>query len=262
MDRPVFSIITPVHVWNDYRKGSLQRAIKSVEQQTFQDFEMIVVDDGSPIEFSVPDWVKVIHQPHAERIHALNTGFKNAQGHWFTLLDSDDAYEQNYLERFLHHIGENPDNKLFNCASVFHHADGAKTQRDSFKPDHAEIGHQVFGGGNIVNGTFVWHRNVYETMGGFPEDKIGIDCSSINYGGVRDLYMHTPYDFSAAAQLEFPEIQQYFFVDHENEPNKIIKELGNPWGNDFYLFYKYTRRYQTVPFDEYLLNVYIKKGVE
>ena len=47
-------------------------------------------------------------------------------------------------------------------------------------------------------------------------------------------------------------------VDHVNEPNKIIKELGNPWGNDFYLFYKYTRKYHTLSFKEYLYIVHLK----
>ena len=48
----------------------------------------------------------------------------------------------------------------------------------------------------------------------------------------------------------------YFMVNFEDEPDKIIKELGNPWGNDFYLFYKYTRQYVSKPIDEYLYIVH------
>jgi len=68
--------------------------------------------------------------------------------------------------------------------------------------------------------------------------------------------MGSPYDFAAAAQLEFPELRKHFMVDHENEPNKIIKELGNPWGQDFYLFYKYTRKFHSKPVKKYLYIVH------
>ena len=68
--------------------------------------------------------------------------------------------------------------------------------------------------------------------------------------------MNTPYDFSAAAQIEFPELRQFFMVDHEAEPHKIIKELGNPWGQDYYLFFKYTRKYHSKAVREclYIVN--------
>ena len=110
-----------------------------------------------------------------------------------------------------------------------------------------------------MNGTFVFHRSIYEDLGAFPPHHIeNIDCSSLNYGGIRELWMTSPYDFSAAAQLEFPELQKYFMVDHVAEPHKIIKEFGNPWGQDHYLFYKYTRKYHSKPIDKYLYKVNLK----
>ena len=107
-------------------------------------------------------------------------------------------------------------------------------------------------------------------MGAYPPIWIkNVDCTELNYGtsyGVkqpRDLFMGTPYDFSAAAQMEFPEIRPFFMVNVDSEPNKIIKELGNPWGNDYYLFYKYTRKYHSKPIEqEYLYIVHPKTGVE
>ena len=99
-----------------------------------------------------------------------------------------------------------------------------------------------------------------------------IDCSPINYNprdknweqipGERDLYAWTPYDVAAWFQMEYPEQRKFFMVDHVNEPSKIIKEIGNPWGNDHILFYKYTRKYHSKPIDEYLYVVHLKKGVE
>ncbi|HDY86859.1 MAG TPA: glycosyltransferase, partial [bacterium] len=177
------------------------------------------------------------------------------------LLDSDDEYMPDYLEKVDKMFQENPEYKLFNFGCFFEHSDegGKRLKRGPFIPKEREIGHEVFGGGNIVNGTFAFHRSVYEDLGAYPSALIkDIDCSEINYGKVRDLHMNTPYDFSAYAQLEYPEIRQFFMVDHEAEPNKIVKELGNPWGNDYYLFYKYTRKYHSKPVDENLYVVHIR----
>ena len=44
----------------------------------------------------------------------------------------------------------------------------------------------------------------------------------------------------------------------EGVVGKVIKELGNPVGNDFYLFFKYTRVYHSLPLDLYLYQVFLK----
>lgn len=259
---PKFSIITPVHLWNDHRVEMFLHCIDSVAQQTFKDFEWVVVDDGSVMDFR---WdlikeaginAKIIHKTHEERVIAYNKAFEVAEGEWFTLLDSDDAYKPNALMKLAARIEKYPKDKMFNFGAMYKHKDGTVTYRDPFKPRRKKVGHVPFGGGNIVNGTFIFHRSIYDDMGGYPQDLIkDIDCTSINYGGVRDLWMGSPYDFSAAAQLQYPQIQEYFLVNHEAEPEKIIKELGNPWGQDFFIFYKFTRKYHSRVFKEYLYIV-------
>lgn len=261
---PRFSILTPVHLWNIDRVDWFLRCIESIKDQTFKDFEWIVVDDGSTVTdfnwslvVAAHSSVKLIHKEHEERVIAYNEAFKEAQGDWFVLLDSDDELKPNALEKLDQVITKYPNEKMFNFGAVYVSKEGKMTYRDPFFIERKAVGHKKFGGGNIVNGTFVWHRSIYEDLGGYPKSHFeNIDCSPINYGGIRELHMNTPYDFSAEAQLEFPEIREYFMVDHENEPHKIIKELGNPWGQDYYLYYKYTRKYHSRIFKEYLYIVY------
>ena len=265
--KPFFSIVTSVNLWNEERVTQFLRCIESVRNQVYRNFEWVVVDDGSNVDFlwkevldngTIPK-VKLIHKPHEERVIGYAAGFENVDGMWITLLDSDDEYDPYYLATCANMIEENPMYKLFNFGSVHIFKDGKIMKRNAFKPKELEEGHKVFGGGNIVWGTFIFHKSVYEDMGAFPPAVIeNIDCSEINYGGIRNLYMNTPYDFSAAAQMEFPQLRQYFMVDHEAEPEKIIKELGNPWGNDHYLFLKYTRKYHSKPIDTYLYIVHQK----
>ncbi len=257
---PKFSIITPVHVWNQDRADQLIRAIKSVENQTYQNFELIIINDGSILPVDVPHhpWLRVLNQEHLERIIAYNLGFKETRGDWFVLLDSDDEYDPNYLQECANFIKEFPEYKMFNFGCRFIHKDGEVTARDAFQPKELEVGHEVFGGGNIVNGTFIWHRSVYDLLGAFPPAEIpeGIEVPWYRKGA---LSMCSPWDFSSYAQAEFPEIQQFFQTKHPDHPAGLPKELGNPWGQDFYLFYKYTRKYHCKPIlEKYLYLVHPK----
>lgn len=262
---PRFSVITPVHLWNNKRVEMFLKTIDSMKSQTFKDIEWVVVDDGSTLPFNwdllkkLPFNVTIIKKKHEERVLAYNAAFREAVGEWFTLLDSDDEYRPNTLEKLDGVIKKYPNSKMFNFGAVYQHTDGNYTHRKPFNLKRRAIGHEKFGGGNIVNGTFIFHRSVYDDLGAYPGDKEGyvrnVDCSILNYGGKRDLYMGTPYDFSAAAQLEFPEIMEYFMVKHPDHPEGLVKELGNPWGQDYYLFYKYTRKYHSRIFYEYLYLV-------
>lgn len=219
--------------------------------QGFTDYEHILVNDGSVIEVDISgDKRIVIKDVHNERVNALRLGMSKATGEWMTFLDADDELLSHSLEMFNQAIEKYPKFKVFNFGSVHLWKDYTLHVRGAFQPKQTKFGHEPFGPGQIVNGTFIFKRSVYEKEGGFPEmDIIGIDTTDINYGGVRNLCMCSPWDFSAYAQMEFPEIRPLFNFDKEAEPYKVIRELGNPWGNDFYMFYKYTRKHHSKAFD-------------
>lgn len=253
-----FSIITPVYlskVEEERRVPLFARCIESIREQDYDhdNFEHIIVNDGSTIPFNVPDypWIKLINQENLQRLTAYNTGLKKATGDVFCLLDSDDEYDPTFLSRIRHHFRKNKEYKMLNFGARYIHSDGKETARDPFEPEEKEVGHEVFGGGQIVNGTFVFKKEVYKALGGFPE---GIKTIDVPWYKKTELFWTSPYDFSAYAQAEFPEIQPYFQVEHPDHPAGLPKELGNPYGNDFYLFYKYTRKYHSKPIKE---NLYI-----
>jgi glycosyltransferase involved in cell wall biosynthesis len=242
-----FSIITPCYIGNDekgqQREKDLERAIRSVQSQTCQDYEHIIVDDGSPRPIGKgDDRTRVFRVPHLERVVAYTKGFEEAKGDWFCLLDSDDEYISHYLEAINEAIRVYPESKLFNFGSIFIHTDYGVHLRGGFAPRKEKVGHEVFGGGNIVNGTFVWHRSLYDELGAFPTS-----------GKVWN-----PWDFSMIAQGEFPEIRQFFRSKHPDHPEGLARELGNPWGQDFFLFYKYTRKYHSQLLDAYIYIVHNK----
>jgi glycosyltransferase involved in cell wall biosynthesis len=100
--KPFFSIIIPAY----NRADLLPETLVSIKSQSFDDWECIIVDDGSTDktkevieEESKKDFrIKYIYQANAERSAARNNGARNALGDYLCFLDSDDCFAFNYLE--------------------------------------------------------------------------------------------------------------------------------------------------------------------
>ena len=97
---PFFTIIIPT-----YNRASLiSKAIESVLAQSFSDWELLIIDDGSTDDTKtiVSNYndtrIKYIYQKNAERCAARNNGIDNASGAYICFLDSDDYYLHNRLE--------------------------------------------------------------------------------------------------------------------------------------------------------------------
>lgn len=103
MSKPFFSVIVPVYKVEEY----LDQCITSVLGQTYGDFELILVDDGSPDnsgkmcdDYAEKDnRIIVIHQKNGGLSAARNSGIKRIQGQYILFLDSDDYWlHKDFLE--------------------------------------------------------------------------------------------------------------------------------------------------------------------
>lgn len=100
---PEISVIVPVYRAEDY----LHACVDSILSQTVSDFELILVDDGSPDgcgaicdDYAARDSrVRVIHQENQGQAAARNHAFSIAKGEWVCFVDSDDAVHPQMLER-------------------------------------------------------------------------------------------------------------------------------------------------------------------
>lgn len=98
----MISVIVPVYNVEKY----LDKCVQSILKQTYKDFELILVDDGSPDnspqmcdEYAQKDKrVKVIHKANGGLSDARNVGTLNASGQYVTYIDSDDYVSNDYLE--------------------------------------------------------------------------------------------------------------------------------------------------------------------
>ena len=108
---PEISVIVPVYNVEPY----LHRCVDSILAQTFTDFELILVDDGSPDgcpaicdEYAAKDCrVRVIHQENGGLSSARNAGLDIAAGNYFAFIDSDDYVYSEYLAKLLKEICDN-----------------------------------------------------------------------------------------------------------------------------------------------------------
>lgn len=96
---PVFSVIIPVYKVEEY----LPKCVESVLHQTFVDFEMILIDDGSPDESGIlcdcyaknDSRIRVVHKKNGGLSSARNCGLQIATGEYIVFLDSDDYWDKN-----------------------------------------------------------------------------------------------------------------------------------------------------------------------
>ncbi|MEI6122906.1 MAG: glycosyltransferase family 2 protein [Bacteroidota bacterium] len=111
MKKTFFSVIIPTF----NRAGLLEKALRSIMNQTFSDWECIIVDDGSTDNTGafMQDWIRkdarfrYIYQENTERSAARNNGIKNSNGMYICFLDSDDYYLPNRLNNFYEYLVEN-----------------------------------------------------------------------------------------------------------------------------------------------------------
>ena len=113
MDKDLISVIVPVYNVEPY----LNRCIESIVSQTYNNIEIILVDDGATDNSGIMcnEWqtkderIKVIHKANGGLSDARNIGIKNASGKYITCIDSDDSVDLDMIE-YLYYLL-----KKYNC---------------------------------------------------------------------------------------------------------------------------------------------------
>lgn len=131
MKKPKFSIIVPVYNTEKYVK----RCLDSIKSQTFKDYEVIIINDGSTDNSS--DIIskysyKVINQENQGLSMVRNNGVKEASGDYLIFLDSDDYIEKDLLEEINNSLSNNPDLVRYQIKEVFDNKDNINYEEIPF----------------------------------------------------------------------------------------------------------------------------------
>ena len=97
---PLFSVVIPLY----NKADTIERTLRSVAMQTFRDFEVVIVDDGSTdnsvdiVErFEGVDHLRVMRQKNAGVSAARNRGVRESDGKYIAFIDADDEWSPNFL---------------------------------------------------------------------------------------------------------------------------------------------------------------------
>ena len=170
---PFFSIITPVY----NRAHLLPRAVQSAMRQTFADWGLFIVDDGSTDETSAvaaslcakDARVSMLTHSHCGLARTRNLGIRNAQGAYITFLDSDDEYAPEHLQTRFAYLNARPETDLLQGGVLI---DGNEFVADKFNPSKTISLREC-----VIGGTFVVRRALVDSLGGFPHVDYGDDSA-------------------------------------------------------------------------------------
>ena len=129
----MISVVVPVYKVEIY----LDKCIQSVLNQTFRDFELILVDDGSPDRCGeiCDQWaekdhrIRVIHKSNGGLSDARNAGISQAKGEWLSFVDSDDWIAEDMLET-LYRLAIDHDAEI-SCSNFSRVVDDGKMERQT-----------------------------------------------------------------------------------------------------------------------------------
>ncbi|WP_299230651.1 glycosyltransferase family 2 protein [uncultured Halomonas sp.] len=186
----MFSVVIPLY----NKELSINETVQSVLCQSYQLFEVIIVNDGSTdnsvsvVEGIEDDRVRIVHQDNQGVSTARNIGIKEAKYDWIAFLDADDVWEQYHLEEISKMIKKFPDEKVF--TTTFKYSDEKPIINHSHKKsiykveDYFDIALKE---SIICSSNAVINRSCLE--------KVGMFDSRIHYGEDLDLWARLACDF-------------------------------------------------------------------
>lgn len=168
---PKISVVIPAYNAMTY----LPETVESVLKQTFADFEVLIINDGSSdhiVQWAsqvVDPRVKLISQENQGLPGARNTGIAQARGEYIAFLDADDLWEPTKLEKQVRCIDDNPEVGLVHAWMVL--VDEQSKSTGKVMPSYAEgyVWNQLAEKNVIACPSVMVRRCCFETVGMFDK---------------------------------------------------------------------------------------------
>ncbi len=188
----------------------IKRAIDSVLIQDFQDFELIIIDDGSTVtnresllQYAEKHENKIIYIRHSNRgqSESINRGILNSVGEFITIIDGDDEYKSHHLSSCLREIKEED----LICSTTETIVD---TNDDYYVPDKNDTKKLIHIDETILFGTLFGRKKVFSSFSfksGFAAD--------------ADFYER------AKTQFRVKKVDLRTYIYHRNIPNSICSTI-------------------------------------
>lgn len=247
----MISVIIPLY----NKEAGIATALRSVLAQTYQDFEIVVVDDGSTdgsvavVETFDDAHIRLIRQQNAGVSAARNRGIAEAKGEYVAFLDADDEWMPEFLGEIVALQREFPECKAQATNYVFN-SRGVKSQtilrKIPFKSERGVLSNyfEIASCSHppIWTGAVCIERKLLQEIGGFP---VGIKSGEDLLTWAR-IAVRTQWAYSLKAFAQYNLGEGY---DKKNLPPRR-QDTGDPVGKGLLELYKTGKKY--VGFRKYL----------
>ena len=172
MRTPFFTVIIPTY----NRAVFLDKAIKSVIDQSCRDLELIVIDDGSTdqteqlIRAITDKRLKYIKKDHKGVSAARNIGIKQSRGRFISFLDSDDMFKHTKLEIVYKYIDDFPKRMIFHTEELWYRHGKILNQKKIHKKPEGDVFKNSLKLCCIGMSTTVVKKELFEHIGIFDEN--------------------------------------------------------------------------------------------
>ena len=174
---PQISVLMPVYQAERY----LEEAVESILAQSFDDFELLALDDGSTDESprilaalaARDDRIRVRVAPHAGLVRRLNQGLAEARGTCIARMDADDISYPERFERQLAFLETHPECVAVGTAVDEIDPDGRPIRPLDIRPNHEEIESRLLqgDGGALIHASALYRTDAVRGVGGYRQNQ-------------------------------------------------------------------------------------------
>lgn len=210
----MFTVVIPLY----NKELSIKNTIDSVLNQTYQDFEIIVVNDGSTdngariVEAINDDRIVLVHQENQGVSAARNLGIQEARYEWIALLDGDDLWQVNHLEEITKMMDIFPNEKVY--VTSFEYSDKRKMFKHSRKSPIFKIDNYFK---EAIKEKLMWTSIVVVNKDCF--EKVGRFNVSLNRGEDLDLWARLAREYRV---IKSSTITAIYKIDAENRSSSYF----------------------------------------
>ena len=238
----MISVVIPLY----NKEKSIANTLKCVFAQTYQNFEIVVVDDGSTdssaaiVETFKDPRIRLIHQPNAGVSAARNTGIREAKGEYVAFLDADDVWLSGHLDNLSQLIKKYPGNKAY-ATNYFNELKGIKKNivlnKIPFKTDSGILNNYFeicsCSQSPVCSSVVCIERTLLLNVGGFP---VGIKAGEDLLTWAR-IAVRTDWAYSMKPTAIYMLGQGYDYskkpARRQNDSNPVCAELKELLKSDY-----------------------------
>lgn len=228
-----FSIIIPVYNVEKY----IKKCIDSIMNQSFKDFEVIVVNDGTPdnsIELIKDYPIKIINQKNQGISVARNNGVKHAQGEYIIFIDSDDWIEKDLLKELNKSTKNSPDLIRFQIQETYEDKESLKFIEEPFSNKSGEEAFSLISKYHFVENAWCYAiKSEY-----YQKEKFSFKKGTIHEDfGLIPLVIAKAKKVNSISYIGYNYFQRQGSIMNNANYEKTKKKV-----EDFYSHYKYLLR--------------------